>query len=141
MFCRVQTHLRNRADLLMSGQLSRLVNDYSFPLPVHLTDSRVILRTAEEAQAMLSVLRMALLARGVVALRPRVTAVDLPHRGRFRAWVDWEEQAVPGEETRVSSAIYYFQVGALGLRTEMIVYTRLSMPELNPQFAALALSA
>ena len=141
MFHQISTHLRHRADLLMQGRIEELVPAYQCPLMVELGDRRLVVRTAEEGRSMLTLLRSALLARGVVALRPTVVAVDLPRRGRFRAWVDWQELAFPVEATRMSSAVYYCRVTPAGPVTEMLCYTRLSMPELNPQFADLALSA
>ena len=90
---------------------------------------------------MFCLLRAAYLERGVIALQPRVTAVDLPRAGRFRVWVDWHELAIPADESRLSSAIYYCRSTPAGLRTEMINYTSPTMPELSPHFAALALSA
>ena len=70
-----------------------------------------------------------------------VAMIDLPRAGRFRVWVDWQEIAFPAEASRISQAVYYCRHTALGLRTEMLNYTFLSMPELNGQFEALALSA
>jgi hypothetical protein len=141
MFSQVATQLRNRAAWLLAGQFDRIVADYQFPLPVHLGPSRVIVRTPEEATAMLRLQRAALQDRGIVALKPCVTAMDLPRLGRFRVWVDWHEVTQPEQGTQLSSAIYYCRQRPAGFEIEMVDYTRLSMPELQPHFAALALSA
>jgi hypothetical protein len=141
MFSQVTAHLRSRAERLMNGRIDDLSEHYIYPLPLYLASSRVIVRAPEEAAAMLRLVRAAFLERGVVALDPKVVAIDLPRAGRFRVWVDWHELAVPVEGTRISSAIYYCKATPAGIRTEMVNYTHLSMPELNPQFAALALSA
>jgi hypothetical protein len=141
LFSQISTHLRLRGELLLSGQIDRVVGDYTFPLPIFLHTSRLVINTPEQASAVFSHLRAALVARGVVALRPKVSAIDLPRAGRFRVWVDWQEIAFPAEETRISQVIYYLRQTDLGLQTEMLNYTHLSMPELNQQFAALALSA
>lgn len=140
-FSQITTHLQTRADLLLSGQIDRLVADYLFPLPVFLHSSRLLIQTADQAASVLSHLRDALVDRGVVALRAKVSAVDLPRADRFRAWVDWHEIVGPSEPPRLSQAVYYCRQTDAGLRTEMVHYTRLSMPELNRQFAALALTA
>lgn len=141
MFHKVSAHLRHRADLLLQGRIDELVTAYHCPLPVELGDKRLIVCTVDEGHAMLTLLRTALLARGVVALRPTVVAMDLPRAGRFRVWVDWQELALPAQETRTSSVVHYCRISPAGPVTEMLCYTRLSMPELNPQFAGLALSA
>jgi hypothetical protein len=141
MFSQVKAQLRSRADQLMAGRLRDVSRQYLYPLPLHLGANRMVVRTSDEAEAMLGLLRSALIARGVVSLKPCVVAIDLPRAGRFRIWVDWHELAVPAGGTRISSAVYYCRATPAGFRTEMIAYTRLSMPELNPQLAALALSA
>lgn len=141
MYSRVSEHFVNRADRLILGQLDELVMDYVYPLPMHLVANRIVLRNPQEARAVFGLLREELLERGVLRLRPMVSAMDIPRAGRFRVWVDWHELAAEPEKCRSSSAIYYCRHTQAGPKTEMIAYTRLSMPELNPQFAALALSA
>lgn len=141
LFSQVSSHLRARGELLLSGQIDQMIANYIFPLPVFLHASRLVVHTPDHACMVFSHLRAMLQERGVVALRPKVSAIDLPRAGRFRVWVDWQEIAVPAEATRISQAVYYFRQTHLGLQTEMVNYTHLSMPELDRQFAALALSA
>jgi hypothetical protein len=141
MFSEVASQLGDRALWLMAENYDRIVADYCFPLPVHLDSSRVIVRSAVEASAMLRLQRTAFLERGVIALTPSVTAMDLPRSGRFRIWVDWHELTVSDTGPLKSKVIYYCRQTPTGFRIEMVDYTRLSMPELQTQFAALALSA
>jgi hypothetical protein len=141
MFSQVSAQLRHRAERLWNGQYDAIAAQYIYPLPMYLGESRLIVRNADEAASMLCLLRAAYLERGVIALQPRVTAVDLPRDGRFRVWVDWHELAIPADHSRQSSVIYYCRTSGPGLRVEMVQYTRLSMPELYPHFASLALSA
>jgi hypothetical protein len=140
-YSQISAQLRNRAELLLSGQFDQLAASYLFPLPVFLQDSRLVIRSPDHACVIFSHLRAALQERGVVSLRPMISAVDLPRAGRFRAWVNWQELAFPAEATRVSQVVYYCRETSLGLQTEMVNYTHLSMPELNQRFVALALSA
>ena len=141
MFSKVASQLRNRAAWLMAGHYDRIVAEYCFPLPVHLDGSRVIARSAAEATAMLSLQRAAFMERGVIALKPSVTAMDLPRGGRFRIWVDWQEMTLSDQGTMQSKTIYYCRQKPVGFQIEMVDYTRLSTPEPQTQFAALALSA
>ncbi len=141
MFGKVSAHLRQRADQFMNGSLDDMVEAYRYPLPLYLGDRRVIVRSPQEARAILVLLRSALHARGVVSLQPKVSAIDIPRDGRFRVWVDWHELAISAEQTRMSSAINYCRMTDSGIQIEMITYTQVSMPELNPHLAALALSA
>jgi hypothetical protein len=140
-YSQVIAQMRSRADRLLRGNLDELVKDYVFPFPVDLMSTRMVVQTPEEGRALLELQRSTLLDRGVTSLQPDVTAVDLPRTGRVRVWVDWHEVGPAQEVMRVSTAIYYCSVHAGALKIEMINYTRLSMPELKPQFAALALTA
>jgi hypothetical protein len=141
MFQDMARHLADRAEKFLAGQLVDMLADYTTPLPVYLGDQRMVVGGPDQALSMLTVLRDAMLARGVVALRPTVKAVDLPRGGRFRAWVDWHEIAYPASASRWSTVTYYCRRTGQGLQTEMMHYTRQSMPELAPRFAALARSA
>ncbi|MGL4238909.1 hypothetical protein [Tabrizicola sp.] len=130
-----------RGEQMLSGQLDLLADDFTFPLPVFLDQKRLIVRSPEQVSGMLCLQRLSMIQRRVVAIRPKVTAIDLPRAGRFRVWVDWLEVAIPAEGTRSASAIYYCSTQPSGLKIEMLNYTRMSMPELQPQFVALARSA
>ncbi len=141
LYSQITTHLQAKGELLLSGQFDRLTTSYVFPLPIFLHASRLVISAPDQARAVFRHLREALVDRGVVALRPKVSAIDLPRAGRFRIWVDWQEIALPVEATRISQAVYYCRDTGIGLQTEMVNYTHLSMPELDRQFAALALSA
>lgn len=141
MHLQIAAQLRSRGDQLLAGRIDELLSAYRFPLPVFLPTQRMVLQGPEEARAVFAILRRALLQGGIVALSPQVKAVELPRGGRFRLWVDWQELAMPGGVNSTSSAIYYCRATPLGPLIEMIDYTHLSMPELNQQFQALALSA
>jgi hypothetical protein len=140
-YSQIIAEMRRRADGLLAGNLDELVKDYGFPLPLDLLSTRVIVRSAQEGRAMLALQRKVMLERGVTELRPDVTAVDLPRAGRFRVWVDWHELSPGPDGGRISSAVYFCSVEDGALRIQMIQYLRLSMPEMKPQFAALALTA
>ncbi len=140
-YSQIIAQMRRRAGGLLAGNLDDLVKDYTFPMPVDLLSTRVIVRSAGESRAMLALQRKVMLERGVTKLEPVVKAVDLPRAGRLRVWVDWHELAPGPDGARVSSAIYFCSIHGKDLRIQMIQYLRLSSPELRPQFAALALTA
>lgn len=141
VYSHITAQLRARGELLLSGRIEEMVASYLYPLPIFLQSQCLVMHSPAEACAVFGHLRVALLQRGVVSLRPQVNAVDIPRAGRFRVWVDWHELALPVDEGRKSSAIYYCRETDLGPQIEMINYTHMSMPELNHQFASLALSA
>ena len=68
MFSMVEAQLRMRAELLISGQLSRLGREYCLPLVMQLGEDRLIILSLGEAMAIFATLRQALFARRVVAL-------------------------------------------------------------------------
>lgn len=140
-YSEVIAQMKRRADCLLRGDLDNLVKDYVFPFPVDLLSTRLVVCNPEDGRAMLDLQRKSLIERGVTTLHPEVTAIDLPRTGRLRIWVDWHELAPTQDAMRVSSAVYYCSVHGGQLKFEMINYVRLSMPEMQPQFAALALSA
>lgn len=140
-YSQIIAQMRRRAEGLMAGNLDELVRDYSFPVLVDLQSTRVIVRNPQESRAMLALQRKMMIDRGVTRLEPEVTAMDLPRAGRLRVWVDWHELAPGHEGARVSSAVYFCSIEGAALQIQMIEYLRLSSPELNTQFAALALTA
>lgn len=141
VYSQISALMRRRGELLLAGRTDELLATYRFPLPVYLRTARFTLATPERAWPVFAILRQYLLDRGVTALVPRISALDLPRDGRFRVWVDWNELAPCDQAVRLSSAIYYCRETPSGAVIEMVNYRRLSMPGLTPQFAALARSA
>ncbi len=137
----IEAFMRHRGELLLSGQIDALAASYMFPLPVFMAEAQVVVHTPQRASAMLCLQRISMIRRGVFAIQPRIAAIELPRNGRFRVWVDWLETAIPVQGTRRGSAVYYCSSQPSGLKIEMVNYTRMSVPELQPQFLALALSA
>jgi hypothetical protein len=140
-YSQLTAQLRTRGELLLGGRIEEMVASYIYPLPMYLQSRCLVLNSPLDAFVVFDLLRTALLERGVVSLRPQVTAVDIPRGGRFRVWADWHELTHLPENTYKSSVIYYCRETGLGPQVEMINYTHMSMPELNQQFAGLALSA
>ncbi|MDX5350672.1 MAG: hypothetical protein LPJ95_08215 [Paracoccaceae bacterium] len=141
VYSQISALMLHRGELLLTGRTEELLATYRFPLPVYLRTVRFTLATPERARPVFAVLRQSLLDRGVTALAPRITALDLPRGGRFRVWVDWNEVASCDQPVRLSSATYYCREMPSGPVIEMVNFTRVSMPGLKPQFAALARSA
>ncbi|OYW60066.1 MAG: hypothetical protein B7Z10_08045 [Rhodobacterales bacterium 32-66-7] len=140
-FAQILDLLRNRGEMLISGEVEPLMAEFVFPLPIYLPGRRIVLTSTKQARPYCEVVRTALCDRGVVALRPRVTAMELPRGGRFRVWVDWYELALPVQGTRLTSAVYFMKSGAAGPLTEMISYESPSMPEVCARVEDLMLSA
>lgn len=140
-FAPLLTLLRNRSEWLLSGQLDPVVASFTYPLPIFAASRRIVLTNPDQALSFCRHVHGALGQRGVVALHPKVIAVELPRGGRFRAWVDWYELALPVTGTRLTSAVYYMRAGASGPRTEMIAYQCARQSDCAAQFEDFALSA
>ncbi len=138
---RISRHFRDQAARLLAGDLHRIEVEYTFPLPIHFPNDLTVAINLDDGCSILAQRRAELIARGIVALIPTVTAVELPRSGKFRVWIDWKEVTAVGEEIPGSSAIYYCRSAATGLQTEMIEYTHLSPPGEPPQQERLARSA
>ena len=124
----ITAHFRIQGERLIAGDLAGIALQYAFPLPIHFPNDLTVAFSLEQSNAMLERRRQDLVARGVVALRPNITAMDRPRDGRFRVWIDWNEQTTTGSEMRGSSAIYFCRAEAFGLQTEMIQYLHVSEP-------------
>lgn len=133
--------MQQRLESLLAGELEPFIEGFSFPLPVYVPTGQVFLVSKEQARIIANVLRTSLLDRGVVAMHPKVTATELPRGGRFRVWVEWHDMAMPSGQTHLTSGIYYLKVREGGLRTEMISYESVSMPEVYAKLEKLTVSA
>ncbi|KAF0115790.1 MAG: Uncharacterized protein FD150_814 [Rhodobacteraceae bacterium] len=130
-----------RGAMLLSGQIDMLLASYAFPLPVFLEERLLLVRSQDQARAILDHVCGSLVDRGVARVRPKVTAVELPRAGRYRVWVDWHDGAIPSDASLLMQAIYYCRDTADGSRIEMVNCTRLTHPGLDRQIEAMALSA
>jgi len=135
------TLLRSRSACLLAGQLDPVVASFVYPLPIFAASRWIVLGNADQALSFCRHAHAVLCQRGVVALQPKVTAVELPRGGRFRVWVDWYELALPATGTRLTSAIYYMRDGSAGPQVEMIAYQLSRQSDICPQTEELALSA
>jgi hypothetical protein len=140
MFDVVMSDLELRGQLLLAGRLESISSGFTFPLASYLETRQVIVASPTDMLPVLFRLREELGRRGIVRLVPEISAMELPRGGRFRAWVRWHEISAEGKQDRVSDVIYYSRFTETGFRTEMMHYTRLSMPELRDTFAKLAMT-
>jgi hypothetical protein len=140
-FSEVRQELTTRAALLLDGNLEAMADRYCYPLVAFLGPNRLIISNRREMIDAMTILRGELLRRKVYQLLPDISALDMPRGGRMRIWARWHEVSTIREENRISSVTYFCTVMPTGIRTDMLQYTELSMPELHTAFEALALSA
>lgn len=140
MFDMVISDLEVRGQSLLEGRLESICQGFTFPLASYLETRQVIVASATDMQPVLARMREELGRRNIVRLAPEISALEMPRGGRFRAWVRWHEISADRQQDRVSDVIYYSRLTETGFRTEMMHYTRLSMPELRDTFASLAMA-
>jgi len=73
----------------VAGRLAEAARAWSFPCPVEIDGQLVVMRSAEVFEAYLAERREVALAAGMTALTPRVSAIEMPRKGRFRVWLRW----------------------------------------------------
>lgn len=137
----IVAHFQAQADQLLAGDQERFVEMYSLPLPIHSPGGLTVVVDPEGGTDFLNQMRAEWAKRGVVALRPDVSAIELPKANRFRVWIDWKEIDATGVEAPGSTIIYYCRKGPTGLRTEMMQYTRIATPGLVTDQTLIARSA
>lgn len=130
-----------RGQSVLDGQFAAATAHCCSPLVVFLEQRRIVFPQPLILQQGLALLRQELRKRHIIRLQPDISATELPRAGRFRVWVRWQEISADGAGDRSSDVIYYCHQDAGTIRTEMLHYTRLSMPEMRNSFAALAKSA
>lgn len=128
MYATVTRHLQDRADLLMAGRLDDLARHYLLPQAIYLSDAPWVLTTSADVIRALARLRQMLEDRQVLSCTATVTAMELPRRGRFRAWVRWDEISIDPALSSISTGIYYLRVTPDGLKNEMLEFPELSLP-------------
>ena len=73
----------------VAGRLGEVVQAWSFPCPVEIDGQLVVMRNSDAFEAYLAQRHSAVLAAGLTALKPRVSAIEMPRKGRFRVWLRW----------------------------------------------------
>ena len=135
----VRVLLEEQVKLLFLGRFSAILPRFDLPLAVQVgADMRVLSSPAQFIDA-LSDHRCGLIASGVTALTVRMTAVELPRRGRFRVWADFDHHRANGVDKSADQIICYCRQDGAGIRVELLHCTRLALlVETPPRRARLA---
>lgn len=136
MYRSITAHLQTRSDLLLAGQYEELARYYLLPQAIYLGDSPWVLRDTADAVAAMARLHRMLRDRRVHSRVPTITALQLPRKGRFRAWVRWSEIATDPALNRNSEMVYYFRETPNGLKSEMVEFKQLNLPEFRQDMPA-----
>lgn len=120
MFSELQNQLRKRSQLLFEGRVEEYASAFMTPTVFYSADGMLPVCSHAAMVDTAKVLRKSLIERGIVASHPTVSAAELPRKGRFRVWVDWQEISADNSKQPVRSSIIYMRQTPNGPRTEMI---------------------
>jgi hypothetical protein len=120
-----------RAEAISAGRYDLMVAEYLLPLLIFFDGRPQVLRSGSEIWGFFQGFHSAMRAAGLVRLTARVTAEDLPRNGRFRIWTDWSGAGARQPPIVIASTICYCRHTPQGVETEMIEFTRLSLPALR----------
>ena len=71
------------------GRLEEMAGHWTFPCPIEVGGQLVVMRGPEVFVTYLAQRRAAAMARGLTAMTPRISAIEMPRNGRFRVWLRW----------------------------------------------------
>ncbi|MCR8723141.1 hypothetical protein [Frigidibacter sp. ROC022] len=115
----------------MAGEPTTLARLAAVPLAVHVEDAFLLLQSFEAVVQALEVQRRYLRVRRITDVKLVETALELPRKDRFRAWVEYSylrgEQVLPES----SKVIYYGHRKGGQTLVEMVQYQTFAHPRLK----------
>jgi hypothetical protein len=122
----VHAMIARQADLLFRGDTAAMLTAFDLPLAVQHGDDMLVMATAEQFCGVMAGHRAALVATNVTGLQARMTAIELPRRGRFRVWVDLDHLRDAGIDPGADQFVLYCRQDLPDIRIELIDCIRLS---------------
>ena len=110
---------RVAAGATLASSIEDLAREHLYPMPIYIGTKRHTFSTPQAIEETYRDIRKGLVAAGVEKLTTRVTAIEVPRRGRFRVWVDWHAHRKGEGPTCVALSVEYMRATLNGLRTEM----------------------
>ena len=103
----------------MANRLSDLADQHMFPWTIYLETYPVTVPTADAFAVAIGNFRDHMIARGTCRLVAKLSALDVPRNGRFRAWVSHFEMGRDESLVKATRTIQYCHETEAGIRTEM----------------------
>lgn len=75
--------------LFVEGRTREMTGYWSFPCPVEVNGSLVVMRDAPALEEFFAAKRAAAREVGLTGFAPRIAAIEMPRQGRFRVWIRW----------------------------------------------------
>lgn len=114
-----------------SGQFAKIVAHYDFPLALHLENRLVLLSRPADLERYLIDFKAVAQAADFASIASRITAVELPRRGRFRAWVQYTHFNSAGQVVAQSERTFFCRDKGDRILVEMLELTRLPVESLR----------
>ncbi len=121
MFNQMQQMLDRTTAALLSGQTEELVRRCDYPMVVHSATRILPFQTPQDYAAALAHLCNQL--RGplhVTSIVARLRSMELPLRGRFRAFVRLTYHFATGSPSHETNAVYFCRLAGDEIRVEMV---------------------
>ena len=122
----VRAWLETQVDLLFQGRFADMLPRFDLPLAVQVGADMTVLSTQVQFIDVMADYRAGLIASGVIGLGVRITAVDLPRRGRFRIWADFDHHRAAGIDQSADQMILYCRQDRDDIQVELLHCTRLA---------------
>lgn len=136
MYSAVQATLHAMIAHLNADRWAELVKTYDYPFVLNVRGRMMVLHSPDDAMEAWQIFRGSMTAKGHMSSTVRLTALELPRAGRFRAWAELTHTDAAGEISGQSKIIYYFRDHGDHHRLEM----QSVIAPVLPRFQALAQS-
>ncbi|MGB8815472.1 MAG: hypothetical protein WCC57_20030 [Paracoccaceae bacterium] len=132
MYARATEMLASEARLMNSRNLFGLASGFDFPLIVEIEGQTILYVTPNAMMTGTADFLGDLAQQGYVSMHPRVRAVEMPRKGRFRIWAHWEHRNAAGVTVSVSDYLYHCRDRARSICVEMVQVQKAAHPALVP---------
>ena len=113
-------------ELFIADRLREATQLWSFPCPVEVAGELTVMKDAEELEAFFRSRHDRARAAGMTALVPRIIAIEMPRKHRFRVWLRWVHHFDTHDEEEEHTSVFYFVRKPWGgLSIEMMDIVRL----------------
>lgn len=120
----------------VQGRLEEMVRYWAFPCPVEVEGQLVVMRNPEVFVTYLAERRATALASGLTDMTPRISAIEMPRKGRFRVWLRWVFRFGDLTEEEDHGMVYFMCSGPDGrLTIEMMDVVQLPSDKAEAQSA------
>lgn len=129
MLGRVQALLNDLTAQFEAGNLSGVITHYDFPLHLDLEDRSVLLTGPAEMEALLQHVMQTYHEKAWTRTVAQITALELPRRGRMRAWVRYHHSDSTGKVMQHSDRIFHLRDRGNRFVIDALEITRLATSE------------